>query len=104
MNIIIPGSGKTLTLCEVEVYGAKDGMNGNVMLVLINGFVPSIPKKYRQFKLIQLFIFLLGCHERNGTFRDQGGKNYTHQPSRNRHINRFQAYLKGNNLSVFVSN
>lgn len=28
VNIIIPGSEKTLTLCEVEVYGAKDGMNG----------------------------------------------------------------------------
>lgn len=28
VNIIIPGSDKTLTLCEVEVYGAKDGMNG----------------------------------------------------------------------------
>lgn len=27
VNIIIPGSGETLTLCEVEVYGAKHGMN-----------------------------------------------------------------------------
>lgn len=32
VNIIIPGSEKTLTLCEVEVYGAKDGMNGKKLV------------------------------------------------------------------------
>lgn len=30
VNIINPGSGKTLTLCEVEVYGGNDGINRKI--------------------------------------------------------------------------
>lgn len=74
-----PGSGKTLTLCEVEVYGAKDGTNGQEKICNLNlvcqvakfcffkckleiGYVLSILKDLQPFKLMPVFIFLLHCH------------------------------------------